>query len=117
MIDSTEQEERKAQRKKNEERARAAFAARKRTREEEIRKLHHLATEIAGLMGGTARTPAAGNAWMFIDVSEKHQVSLYREGDQIDIRGRVDGLTYGLKVSARLGPAEIVRAINRKCTA
>jgi hypothetical protein len=117
MINSSEQEDRKAQRKKREERASAASAARKRTREEELRRLHLLATEVAGLMGGTARTPAAGNAWMFIDVGEKHELSFYREGDQINIRGRIDGVVYALNVSPRLAPADIVKAINRKCTA
>src|SRR5579885_800397 len=38
MINSTEQEDRKAQRKKQEERARAASEARKRTRQEELRR-------------------------------------------------------------------------------
>jgi hypothetical protein len=117
MINSSEQEERKAQRKKQEERSRAVSTARKRTREEELRRLHLLATEVAGLMGGTARTPAPGNAWMFIDLGDKHELSFYRDGDQIDIRGRIEGMTYALNVSPRLAPADIVKAITRKRTA
>jgi hypothetical protein len=116
MINSSEQEDRKAQRKKQEERARNVSSARKRTREEELRRLQVLATEVAGLMGGAVRTPAPGNAWMFIDIGEQHEVSFYREGDQIDIRGRVEGKTYALNVSPRLAPADIVKAITRKRT-
>jgi hypothetical protein len=114
MINSSEQPDRKAQRKRQVERARAASAARKRTREEELRRLHLLAREVAVLMGGAARAPAAGNAWMFIDVSESHEVSFYREGDQINVRGRIDGVPYALDVSPRLAPADIVKAIYRK---
>jgi hypothetical protein len=68
MMSSNEQEDRKAERKKQEERARAMSAARKRNREEELRKLHVLATEVGALMGGKARSTAAGNAWMFVDL-------------------------------------------------
>ncbi len=117
MINSTEQEDRKAQRKKQEERARAASEARKRTRQEELRRLYQLATEVAKLMGGTVRTPAAGDAWMYIDVGDRHELSFYRDGDQINIRGRRDGVVYALDVSPRLALADIVRAINRKCPA
>jgi len=117
MINSSVQEDRKAQRKKQEERARAVSAARKRNREEELRKLHLLATEVAVLMGGKARAAAAGNAWMFVDLSEKHELSFYREGDQINIRGRVNGVSYALNVSPRLPPADIVKAISRKVAA
>ena len=52
MINSSEQQDRKAERKKQEDRARAVSAARKRTREEELKQLHLLATEVAVLMGG-----------------------------------------------------------------
>ena len=51
MNNSSEQEDRKAQRKKQEERARAVSEARKRNREEELRKLYLLAVEVAVLMG------------------------------------------------------------------
>jgi hypothetical protein len=51
MIKSNEQEDGKAQRKKQEEHARAVSAAQKRNREEELRKLHMLATEVGVLMG------------------------------------------------------------------
>lgn len=114
MNNSNEQEDRKAQRKKQEERFRALGAARKRTREEELRRLHLLATEVAALMGGTARTPAAGDAWMYMDIGEKHELSLYRDVDQINIRGRIEGVVYSLDVSPRLAPADVVKAINRK---
>ncbi len=117
MVNSGDQEDRKAQRKKQEERARSISSVRKRTREEELRRLHLLATEVAGLMGGAVRTPAPGNAWMFIDVGEKQELSFYREGDQIDIRGRIEGKTYSLNVSPRLAPADIVKAIAKKRTA
>jgi hypothetical protein len=113
MMNSSEPEDRKAERKKQEERARAVSAARKRTREEELRKLHLLATEVGLLMGGKARSAAAGNAWMFVDLGENHQVSFYREGDQITIRGRVNGVSYALDVSPRLAPTDIVKAINK----
>jgi hypothetical protein len=46
MINSNEQEDRKAARKKQEERARAVSSARKHDREGELRKLHLLATEV-----------------------------------------------------------------------
>lgn len=114
MINSSEQQDRKAERKKQEDRARAVSAARKQTREEELRKLHLLATEVAALMGGRARPAAAGNAWMFIDLSTSHELSFYREGYQISIRGRVDGVPYALNVASKLSPADIVKAIVRK---
>ena len=114
MINSNEQEDRKAARKKQEERARAVLAARKHDREEELRKLHLLATEVGLLMGGKARSAAAGNAWMIVDLSANHELSFYREGDQISIAGRVNGVSYTLNVSPRLAPADIVKAIKRK---
>jgi hypothetical protein len=117
MMNPSEEEDRKAERKKQEDRARAVSAARKRNREEELRKLHLLATEVAVLMGGKARSAAAGNAWIFVDLSENHELSFYREGDQVDIRGRVNGVSYALNVSPRLAPADIVKAISRKSAA
>lgn len=114
MISSNGQEDRKAARKKEEERSRAVSAARKHAREEELRNLHLLATEVALLMGGKARAVAAGNAWMIVDLSENHQLSFYREGDQINITGRINGVSCAINVSARLEPAEIVKAIKRK---
>ena len=66
------------------------------------------------MIGGTARAPVAGNAWMFVDLSESHELSFYREGDQINIAGRVNGVSYTLNVSPRLAPADIVKAIKRK---
>jgi hypothetical protein len=69
MINSNEQEDRKATRKKQDERARAVSAGRKHDREEELRKLHLIATEVGLLMGGKARSAAAGNAWMIVDLS------------------------------------------------
>jgi len=53
---------------------------------------------------------------MFIDVGENHELSFYRERDQIDIRGNMDGVRYSLILSQRLAPAEIAKAINRKST-
>ena len=117
MMNSNELKDRQAERKKQDERARAISAARKRNREEELRQLHLLATEVGVLMGGKARAAAAGNAWMFVDLGENHQLSFYREGDQIDIRGRVNGVSYALNVSSRLPPADIVKSINRKSAA
>ena len=114
MVNSNEKEDRKAARKKQEEHARAVSAARKHDREEELRKLHLLATEVGLLMGGKARSAAAGNAWMIVDLSANHELSFYREGDQINIAGRVNGVSYALNVSPRLAPADIVRAIKRK---
>ena len=114
MINSSEQEDRKAKRKEQEESARAFSAARKRNREEELRQLHLLATEVGVLLGGKARSAAAGNAWMFVDFGENHELSFYREGDLINIRGRVNGVSYAVNVSPRLPPADIVKAINRK---
>ena len=92
-------------------------AVRKRNREQEPRKLHLLATEMGLLMGGKARSTALGNAWMFVDLGENHQLSFYREGDQINIRGRVNGVSYALDVSPRLPSTDIVKAINRKAAA
>jgi hypothetical protein len=117
MMKSNELEDRKAERKKQDEHARAVSATRKRNREEELRKLHLLATEVAVLMRGKARAAAVGNAWMFVDLGEHHQVSFYREGDQITIRGRVNGVSYSLNVSPRLSSADIVKAINKKSAA
>ena len=114
MINSNEQEDRKAARKKQEEHARAVSAARKHDREEELRRLHLLATEVGLLMRGKARSAAAGNAWMIVDLSANHELSFYREGDQINVRGRVNGVSYALNVSPRLAPADIVKVINRK---
>ena len=110
----TEQQDRRAERKKQEELGRAVVAARKRIREEELRQLHVLASEVAALFGGTARAPVAGNAWMFVDLSESHELSFYREGDQINIRGRVDGQRYALNVSPRVSSADVVKAINSR---
>ena len=117
MINSNEQEDRKAERKKQYEHSRAVSAARKHDREGELRTLHLLATEVGLLMGGKARSAAAGNAWMIVDLSANHELSFYREGDQINIRGRVNGVSYALNVSPRLAPADIVKAINRKSAA
>jgi hypothetical protein len=114
MINSNEQEDRKAERKKQDEHARAVSAARKHDREEELTRLHLLATEVGLLMGGKARSAAAGNAWMIVDLSANHELSFYREGDQINVRGRVNGVSYALNVSPRLAPADIVKVINRK---
>ena len=117
MINSNEQEDRKAERKKQYEHSQAVSAARKHDREGELRTLHLLATEVGLLMGGKARSAAAGNAWMIVDISANHELSFYREGDQINIRGRVNGVSYALNVSPRLAPADIVKAINRKSAA
>jgi|SRR5271156_3959240 len=114
MINSSEQEDRKAEREKQEEHARAVSAARKRNREEELRHLHLLATELGVLLGGKTRSSAAADAWMFIDLGENHELSLYHQGDLINIRGRIDGLSYTLNVSPHLPPAAFVKAINRK---
>ena len=109
-----ELQERRAERKKQEERGRAVVAARKRIREEELRQLHLLANEVAALIGGTARAPVAGNAWVFVDLSKSHELSFYREGDQINIRGRADGERYALNVSPRASSADVVEAINKR---
>ena len=66
--------DRKAERKKQEESAGAVNAARKRKREEELRKLHLLATEVSVLMGGKVRPAAAGNAWMYVDLGDRKSV-------------------------------------------
>ena len=110
----TEQQDRRAaERKKQEERGRAVVAVRKRIREEQLRQLHLLASEVATLIGGTVRAPVEGNAWMFVDLSESHELSFYREGDQISIRARVDGKRYALNVSPRVSSADVVKAINK----
>jgi len=116
-MNSSEGQDRKAERKKQEERARAVSAARERNREEELRQLHLLATEVGVLLGGKTRSAAAGNAWMFVDLGENHELSFYREGDVINIRGRVDGVSYALNVSPRLPAADVVKAISRKSAA
>jgi hypothetical protein len=54
---------------------------------------------------------------MFVDLGENQKLSFYREGDQVNIRGRVNGVSYALDVSPRFPPADIVKAINRKSTA
>jgi hypothetical protein len=113
MVISDEQASRRAEFKKQQERARDLSAARKRKREDELRKLHLLASEVALLMGGKARSAAAGKAWMFVDLGENHELSFYREGDQITIRGRVNGVSYALDVTPSLAPADIVKAIRK----
>ena len=113
MINSSQQKDRRVESNRQAERASEASEARKRTREEELRQLHVLATEVAALMGGVARAAAAGNAWMLIDVGENHELSFYREGDNINIRGRIDRVAYALNVSPRLTPDGIVKAIRR----
>jgi hypothetical protein len=77
-MNSSGEQDRKAERKKQEERSRAVSAARKRNREEELKKLHLLATEVGLLMGGKVRSAAVGNAWMFVDLGENHELSFYR---------------------------------------
>jgi hypothetical protein len=117
MINSSKEEDRKAERKKQGEHARAVSEARKRNREEELKHLHLLATEVGVLLGGKTRSSAAANAWMFVDLGENHQLSFYHQGDLINIRGRVDELSYALNVSPHLPPADIVKAIKRKSAA
>ena len=112
MISSSE--DRQAERKKQAEHFRAVSATRKRNREEELRHLHLLATEVGVLLGGATRSSAAADAWMFVDFGENHELSFYHQGDQINIRARVDGLSYTVNVSPHLPPADIVKAINRK---
>ena len=107
-------EDRQAERKKQAEHARAISATRKRNREEELRHLHLLATEVGVLLGGKTRSSAMADAWMFVDLGENHELSFYHQGDLINIRGRVDGLSYTLNVSPHLPPADIVKVINRK---
>jgi hypothetical protein len=58
-----EQKDRRAERKKDEERRRTLVAAQNRIREEELSQLHLLASEVAGLIGGTARS-LSGDASM-----------------------------------------------------
>ena len=107
-------EDRQAERKKQAEHFRAVSATRKLNREEELRHLHLLATEVGVLLGGKTRSSAPANAWMFVDLGENHELSFYHQGDLINIRGRVDGLSYTLNVSPLLPSADIVRAIKRK---
>jgi hypothetical protein len=64
-------EDRKAERKKQEDRARAVSAARKRNREEELRKLHLLATEVAVLMG----EGAVGGCGQCLDICRSQRKS------------------------------------------
>ena len=111
-----EQKDRRADRKKAEERRRALVATQNRIREDELRQLHLLASEVAGLIGGTVRSPVAGNAWLFVDLSEGHELSFYREGDQLSIRGRVDDQRYALNVSARASSADVAKAIKKSRT-
>ena len=111
-----EQKDRQAGRKKDEERRRTLVAAQNRIREEELRQLHVLASEVAGLIGGTVRSPVAGNAWLFVDLGEGQELSFYREGDQISITGRVDDQRYALNVSARASSGDVVKAIKKSRT-
>jgi len=117
MINSSKEEVRNAGRKKQEEHFRAVSAARKQHREGELRHLHLLVTEVGVLLGGKTRSSVAANAWMFVDLGENHELSFYREGDLINIRGRVHGVSYALNVSPSLAPADIVKAISRKSAA
>jgi hypothetical protein len=110
-------EDRQAERKKQEEHTREVSATRKRNREEELRHLHLLAAEVGVLLGGKTRSSAPADAWMFVDLGENHELSFYHQGDLINIRGRVDGLSYTLNVSPHLPPADIVKAIKRKSAA
>jgi hypothetical protein len=117
MINSSKDEDRKAERKKQEEHTRAISAARKRNREEELKHLHMLATEVGVLLRGKTRSSAVADAWMVVDVGEDHELSFYHQGDLINIRGRVNGVSYALNLSPQLSPADIVKAISRKSAA
>ncbi len=117
MINSSKEEDRNAERKKQEEHARAVSATRKRNREEEIRQLHLLVSKVGVLLGGKTRSSVAANAWMFVDLGENHELSFYHQGDLINIRGRVDGVSYALNVAPHLPPADTVKAISRKSPA
>ncbi|MGO9058056.1 MAG: hypothetical protein ACLQU2_11835 [Candidatus Binataceae bacterium] len=61
-----------------------------------------MASEIAPLIGGIARAASDNHSWIFIDLSEEHELSFYRDGDQIMIRGRDAGKCYELNVSPSL---------------
>ena len=104
---------RRAERIKGERLAKDRAEARKRTRAEELRRLQILASEIAPLIGGIARTPAVNHSWIFIDLSEEHELSFYRDRDLIMIRGRDAGKCYELNVSPRLSAMDIVKRIQK----
>jgi len=103
---------RRAERIKGERLAEDRAEARKRTRREEIRRLQILASEIAPLIGGT-RAASDNHSWIFIDLSEQHELSFYRDGDQIMIRGHDAGKWYELNVSPRLSAMDIVKSIQK----
>jgi hypothetical protein len=102
-----------AKRIKGERLAKDRTEARKRTRGEEIRRLQVLASEIAPLIGGMVRAASDNHSWIFIDFSEEHEMSFYRDGDQIMIRGRDAGKCYELNVSSRLSAMDIVKRIQK----
>ena len=72
-----------------------------------------MASEIAPLVGGVARAASVNHSWIFIDLSEEHELSFYRDGDQIIIRGRDAGKCYELNVSPRLSAMDIVKSIQK----
>jgi len=104
---------RRAERIKGEQLAKDRAKARKRTRGEEIRRLQILASEIAPLIGGIARAASDNHSWIFIDLSEEHELSFYRDGGQIMIRGRDAGKCYELNVSPHLSAMDIVKSIRK----
>ena len=68
------------------------------------------------IRSSAASSLICGSLTRFV-ASENHELSFYREGDLINIRGRVHGVSYALNVSPRLAPADIVKAISRKSAA
>ena len=104
---------RRPEHSKGEQLAKDRAEGRKRTRAEELRRLQILASEIAPLIGGIARPTSDNHSWIFIDLSEEHELSFYRDGDQIMIRGRDAGKCYELNVSPRLSAMDIVKSIQK----
>jgi hypothetical protein len=104
---------RRAERIKGEQLTKDRAEARKRTRGAEIRRLQILASEIAPLIGGIVRAASDNHSWIFIDLSGEHELSFYRDGDQIMIPGRDAGKCYEVNVSPRLSAMDIVKSIQK----
>ena len=87
--------------------------AREAAREQQLVQLYALACQIAELSGGKVQPTEPSHAWKVVQLNESHQISLYREGDLINIRGREGAKKYELNVSCRLQPTEVIKSIQK----
>jgi ferredoxin len=117
MINSNEQKDRKEERKKQEERAPRRYGGPEAKQGRGTQQVTSARNRGGRMVGGKGAVGGCGQCMDVCRSRRKSPIELYREGDQINIRGRVNGVSYALDVSPRLPPADIVKAINRKAAA